>query len=95
MSKTTQEINGTIKRIFPPIERTNIKKREFVAEIEQDGIKPQKILFATFNDRCDELNSVSAGDKVHILFNIKGKVNFRDASRVFNTLEVWKIRKRS
>ena len=67
------------------------KKQTIVLETEDKY--PQICEFQASNDKCDLLQSLKVGQIVTIHFNLRGRewTNAGGETKVFNTLEVWKI----
>jgi hypothetical protein len=61
--------------------------------IETDGQYPQTIEFQAAQDKCDLLNGVEIGAEITVHFNLRGKTweNKEGVTKVFNTLDLWKV----
>lgn len=67
-------------------------KRDFVLEID-DGKYPQTVEFQCCNDKAQLLDTVTAGDRVTVDFNLRGRqwTSPNGDVRYFNSLDVWKL----
>ena len=63
-------------------------KREFVVTLEDDY--PQDVKFGCVKERCSLLERVSVGDRVKVVFRIRGK-EYKD--RYFVDLDAFKVDK--
>ena len=82
------ELTGTIKVIMDTQTfNSGFSKREFVVTSE-DGKFPQDICFECVKDKISLLDSFSAGSKVTVSFDIRGR---EYNGRYFNNLNAWKI----
>lgn len=84
---------GTIVSIDDPKQISdNFSKRDFVVSDIQSQY-PQHIQFQLSNQRTDLLNGFTTGDMVAVHYNLRGKeyTNSANETKVFNTLDVWKI----
>ena len=73
MASTTYEMVGAVKVVldmmtFP----SGFSKREFVVTSEEDY--PQDIKFVCMKEKCGLLDKVAPGDRVKILFSIRGNL---------------------
>ena len=75
----------------------SFKKREFVVEFSENPQYPEYIKFEFIQDKCDLLNSYSAGEEVEVTFNLKGRkwTDPQGTVKYFNTLQAWRIDKKS
>jgi len=80
---------GTVKVIFDPMTfASGFTKREFVLTLEDDY--PQDIKFSCFKDRCGMLDHVAVGDRVKVVFRIRGK-EYKE--RYYVDLDAFKVDK--
>ena len=63
--------------------------------IETDDEYPQTIEFQAAQDRCGLLNNVEVGSEITVHFNLRGREwqNKEGVTKVFNTLDLWKVEK--
>jgi len=81
------EITGKIKVIFDEKElKGGFTKREFVLSTEDQY--PQHLMFELLKDKTTLVNGFKSGDKVKVLFDIRGR-EWQD--KYFNSLVAWKI----
>ena len=69
-------------------------KRELVLDVE-DGKYSQAVLLEFTGDKCSVLDTYSAGEKVEVEFNVRGR-EWRSPSgetKFFTTLSAWKIQR--
>lgn len=94
----SMEVTGKIHSVFDTKQVSErFSKREFVIELADNPKYPQLVMFQLTGDRCAQLDGVSAGDVVRIEFSLRGR-EWRSPSgevKYFNTLDVWKLEKRS
>ena len=91
-------ISAKIIEIFETAKVTDtFKKREFVVEYSENPQYPEFIKFEFIQDKCDLLDSYSINDEVDISFNLKGRkwTDPQGTDKYFNTLQAWKIDKKS
>jgi Domain of unknown function (DUF3127) len=82
------QIEGTIHKIFESERKTEkFTVRNFILQF-MDGEYKQHGIFQVTNDRCDTLDNYSAGDKVTVHFDLRGRL-WND--KAFNTLNAWKL----
>ena len=71
----------------------SFKKRDFVMEISENPLYPQYVTFQLVQDRCDNIDKFKVGDKLEIVFNLRGREYDKDGvKKYFNTLEAWMIK---
>ena len=71
----------------------SFKKRDFVMEISENPLYPQYVTFQLVQDRCDNIDKFKVGDKIEIVFNLRGREYEKDGvKKYFNTLEAWMIK---
>lgn len=71
----------------------SFKKREFVVEFVDNPLYPQYVTFQLVQDRCDNIDKFKVGDKLEIVFNLRGREYEKDGvKKYFNTLEAWMIK---
>ena len=91
-------ISAKIIEIFETAKVTDtFKKREFVVEYSENPQYPEFIKFEFIQEKCDLLDSYSINDEVDISFNLKGRkwTDPQGTDKYFNTLQAWKIDKKS
>ena len=92
------EIKAKIERIFQTQQVTaSFKKREFVVEYAENPQYPEYIKMEMIQDKCDQLDSFSAGQVVNVSFNLKGRkwTDPQGNVKYFNTLQAWRIQKKA
>ena len=68
-------------------------KREFVIEYVDNPLYPQYVTFQLVQDRCGNIDRFQVGDKLEIVFNLRGREYEKDGvKKYFNTLEAWMIK---
>lgn len=86
------EIEGSIKQILPVQQGQSARgawaKQEFVLEFPDGNFTSQASFVAWGQDKVQELAKYSAGDKVKVSFNIKGR-EFN--GRWYNDLQIWRL----
>ena len=87
------EVQGRIKMIDETKTYGNngFRKRELVVTtVEQ---YPQHILIEFVQDKCDLLNSFSAGQMVKVSINLRGRewVNPQGETKYFNSIQGWRV----
>jgi single-stranded DNA-binding protein len=89
------ELKGKIKLVGKTVEVGNngFKKRELVLETEEQY--PQFISINFIKDACDNLNGYSAGEKVAVGINLKGREWTSPSGEIkyFNDIQGWRISK--
>lgn len=88
------EIKAKIERIFQTQQVTaSFKKREFVVEYAENPQYPEYIKMEMIQDKCDQLDSFSAGQVINVSFNLKGRkwTDPQGVDKFFNTLQAWRI----
>lgn len=89
MAGTTYEMVGTVKVIFDMMTfQSGFTKREFVLTLEDDY--PQDIKFSFAKERCALLDRVAVGERVKVVFRIRGK-EYKE--RYFVDLDAFKLDK--
>jgi hypothetical protein len=91
-------ISAKITEIFDTAKVTDsFKKREFVVEYSENPQYPEFIKFEFIQEKCDLLDSYTIGEDVDISFNLKGRkwTDPQGTVKYFNTLQAWKIDKKS
>ncbi len=67
------EMTGTVKLVKETQTfNSGFTKREFVLTVEDDRY-PQEIALACIKDGCARLDEVKAGERLRVLFNIRGR----------------------
>ena len=87
------EVQGRIKMIDETKTYGNngFRKREVVVTTEEQY--PQHILIEFVQDKCDLLNSFSAGQMVKVSINLRGRewVNPQGETKYFNSIQGWRV----
>ncbi len=87
------EVQGKIKFIGETKEFGNngFRKRELVVTTEEQY--PQHLMIEFVQDKCDILNSYSAGQSVKVGINLRGRewVSPQGETKYFNTIQGWRI----
>lgn len=87
------EVQGSIKLIEATKTYGNngFRKREVVITTEEQY--PQHLLIEFIQDKCDLLDSYSAGQQVKISINLRGRewVNPQGETKYFNSIQGWRI----
>ena len=87
------ELQGVIKTIGQEQQfgSNGFRKRELV--IQTLAQYPQTILIEFVQAKCDLLNSYQEGEEVKVSININGRewVNPQGETKVFNSIQGWKI----
>jgi hypothetical protein len=87
-------VKGKVKTIgAEQVISDKFKKRTI--SIETEGEYPQVVEFQAANDKCDLLNDLETGAEITIHFNLRGRewTNPQGETKVFNTLDLWKVEK--
>jgi len=68
-------------------------RREFVLEFADNPMYPQFIKFECSQERCNLLDSFSAGDRIEVTFNLRGRewISPQGEKKYFTSLEAWRI----
>jgi hypothetical protein len=88
------KINGKILEIFETKEiKEGFQKRDFVLEYAENPQYPEYLKFETIQEKCVQLDKLSAGQEVEVMFNLKGRIwtNPQGEKVYFNSLQAWKI----
>jgi hypothetical protein len=81
-------LTGTVKVLMDTMKfDSGFTKREFVVTTEGDRF-PQDVKFECVKDRCALLDTVKAGQRVTVSFDIRGN---EYKGRYFVSLSAWKI----
>lgn len=86
-------LTGTIKAVKDTVQVTDsFKKREIVVTVK-DGDYDQHVQLELIQDDVDKANGLTAGDKVEVSFNLRGRewTSPQGEVKYFNTLNAWKI----
>ncbi len=87
------EVQGSIKLVgeTQTFGSNGFRKREVVVTTEEQY--PQHIMVEFVQDKCDLLNSYSAGQQVKISINLRGRewVNPQGETKYFNSIQGWRI----
>ena len=87
-------IKGKLVEIFDTVQITDtFKKREFIIEDSKNPEYPEFIKVELIQDKVDLLDSLSVGDQINVLINIKGR-KWQDKEgniKYFNSIQGWKI----
>ena len=82
------QVEGKLHRVFDTEQKTEtFRAREFVIEVA-DGQYPQMIKFQLTQDRCDLIESHTAGDEILVHFDLRGR-EWND--KYFTNLNAWRI----
>jgi len=89
------QLTGKIKTVKDERQVSDtFKIREFVVTIDGEGKYPQQLQLQVTQDKCELLNTFTAGSDVTVSFNLRGR-EWTDPKtgdvKVFNTLEAWRI----
>jgi len=92
------EITGTLSEKFDAVQvSATFKKRQFVIEQHNQGSDgnnyPELISLECIQDKCDLIDKYNIGDKITVLFNVKGRkwISPQGEAKYFNTLQAWQI----
>lgn len=90
------EITGTLVEKFDAVHvSATFKKRTFVIECVEEGREKfsEMISLEFIQDKCDLIDSYNIGDRLEVLFNLKGRkwASPQGEVKYFNTLQAWKI----
>jgi hypothetical protein len=88
------EVKGKVKKVgSEEVISDKFKKR--VLWIETGDKYPQTVEFQAANDKCDLLNGIEEGAEITVHFNLRGREwqNKEGETKVFNTLDLWKVEK--
>ena len=81
------EMTGPVVHVGETEQVTDkFRKRLLVVELEDDKY-PQEIAFEVINEKCDDLDTISAGDRLTVHYNLRGS-KWKD--RWFVNLQAWK-----
>ena len=87
-------IKGKLIEIFDTVQITEtFKKREFIIQDNKNPEYPEYIKVELIQDKVDLLNSLSVGDEINVLINIKGR-KWEDKEgniKYFNSIQGWII----
>lgn len=82
------ELSGTVKVVMDTVKfDSGFTKREFVVTTPDDRF-PQHIKFECVKDKCALLDGIKPGQRVTVLFDIRGN-EFK--GKYFVSLSAWKI----
>jgi hypothetical protein len=85
---------GTVIEVFEEVKVSErFRKRLIKLDIDEDTEYPQRIVIEFVNDKTSLLNKYSAGDKVTVDTNVRGK-DFEKEGKVsnFTKLNGWRIK---
>lgn len=88
------KITGKIIDIFDTKEvKEGFQKREFVVEFAENPQYPEYLKFETIQEKCTQLDKLSVGQEVDVMFNLRGRVwtNPQGEKIYFNSLQAWKV----
>jgi len=88
------KITGKIHEIFELKEiKEGFQKREFIVEYAENPQYPEYLKFETIQEKCAQLDKISVGQEVDVLFNLRGRewTNPQGEKVYFNSLQAWKI----
>ena len=87
-------IKGKLVEIFDTVQVTEtFKKREFIVQDNKNPEYPEYIKVELIQDKVSLLDSLSVGDEINVLINIKGR-KWEDKEgniRYFNSIQGWRI----
>jgi hypothetical protein len=89
---------GILKIKNPEVKISDrFKKREFVLTEQTSSPYPQTVLFQLTQERCNLIDDVNIGDEITVHFYLRGREwkNPQGEIKFFNSLEVFKIEKKS
>lgn len=86
------ELEGKIEVIFEEQQVTErFKKRDFVVAM-QNGAYTEQIKLQFTQDRCMLLDEFSVGDRVKVMFNLRGRAYEKEGrTTYFTNLDAWRI----
>jgi len=88
------DITVKIKRV-EPIENVTekFKKRRIIVDYEKNPNYPNVLEFTLTQKNVNLADALNPGDEVKLFYDLKGKefVDKTGVTRVFNTLEVWRL----
>lgn len=85
----TYKFTGSVHMVFDAEQRSEkFKTRNFVLILP--GEYPQYIQFQAVNERCDILDTLSAGDTVAVNFDLRGR---EWNGKYLTNLNAWKVEK--
>lgn len=89
------EVTGQLKVKFDTQKVSEkFQKREFVLSTDLSTPYPQHVSFQVTQDKCNLLDSFTAGEEIKVQFNLRGREwNGPQGIKYFNTLEAWRIEK--
>ena len=96
MSENRFELSGVLKVVYPTQKVSEkFQKREFVLEcnLSSGGYQSTELIkFQASQERCNFLDEYKEGDKIKVLFNIRGKRWEKDGKEsYFTNLDVYRI----
>ena len=73
--------------------KEGFQKREFIVEYAENPQYPEYLKFETIQEKCAQLDKISVGQDVDVLFNLRGRewTNPQGEKVYFNSLQAWKI----
>ncbi|MDN5217385.1 DUF3127 domain-containing protein [Fulvivirgaceae bacterium BMA12] len=88
------DIKGKLLEVFDTQNVTNtFRKREFILEYAENPQYPELLKFELIQEKCDLLDSFSAGQEVNVFFNLKGRkwTDPKGEVKYFNSLQAWRL----
>ena len=88
------KITGKIHEILELKEiKEGFQKREFIVEYAENPQYPEYLKFETIQEKCAQLDKISVGQEIDVLFNLRGRewTNPQGEKVYFNSLQAWKI----
>ncbi len=88
------KITGKIHELFELKEiKEGFQKREFIVEYAENPQYPEYLKFETIQEKCAQLDTITVGQEVDVLFNLRGRewTNPQGEKVYFNSLQAWKI----
>ena len=75
------------------VDSGSFRRQSFVVEYTENILYPQYVTFELTQDRVELINKFNVGDKLEIVFNLRGREYEKDGvKKYFNTLEAWMIK---
>ena len=90
------ELEGVVEMVSDVIQITEtFRKRELVVEyISYKPEYPEFVKFEQAQDRVEMFDGLQKGDRVKVMFNVKGKRNQKQGTvRYFVSLQPWRVEK--
>ena len=84
------KITGKIHELFELKEiKEGFQKREFIVEYAENPQYPEYLKFETIQEKCAQLDTITVGQEVDVLFNLRGRewTNPQGEKVYFNSLQ--------